>query len=144
MTTKYQKYGVPYSLTIEEFKYTYKEYHPNNDLFTYRCIHRSCKAYIKIKKNEIDTISDKSDNKKIYYELFNKHDHNKGEIISVEKASIKSNEDEEKLAITLPKQNIAQPLQFHTNNLRNNKIKYSFYKIKNLLQRIRERRYSEK
>ena len=67
MTTKYQKYGVPYSLTIEEFKYTYKEYHPNNDLFTYRCIHRSCKAYIKIKKNEIDKISFKSDNKKISY-----------------------------------------------------------------------------
>ena len=62
----------------------------------------------------------------ISYELFNRHEHDKGEIISVEKAYIKTNEEEEKLAITLLKQNITQPLEFHLNNLKNNKINYSF------------------
>ena len=33
MTTKYQQYGVPQSLTIAEFKYTYKEYHSKSDIF---------------------------------------------------------------------------------------------------------------
>ena len=44
----------------------------------------------------------------------------------------------EKLAINLIKQNITEPLEFHIKNFNKNNINYSYNKIKNLLQKIRE------
>ena len=51
--TRYEFYGVPQSLTIENNKYTYKIYLKDEKNFIYRCSHRECKAQITIDKENI-------------------------------------------------------------------------------------------
>ena len=59
-------------------------------------------------------------------------------IKTVDKDKILSIKEEKNLSISLIKQNITQPLDFYIKNLKNNKITYSYDKIKNLLKTIRE------
>ena len=73
----------------------------------------------------------------INFKIYNEHKHD-GQIINVSKEEIKTIQDLDKLAITLIEKNITQPLQFHIDNLKNNNILYTQFKIKNLLQLIRE------
>ena len=96
-----------------------------------------CKCYIKITKEEINSISCTEQNKKISYNLFNNHNHN-NEIIVVDSKNVKTEKEIEILAISLIKQNLTESLEFHVRNFKNNNIDYSSNKIKNLLQKIRE------
>ena len=73
----------------------------------------------------------------INFKIYNEHKHD-GQIINVSKEEIKTIQDLDKLAITLIEKNITQPLQFHIDNLKNNNILYTQFKIKNLLQLVRE------
>lgn len=59
MLTQYQIKGVPQSIILKGYKYSYKEYLSSNDLFKYRCINRSCKCFIKISKEMISKIQNK-------------------------------------------------------------------------------------
>ena len=137
METQYQRHGVPQSLIISDQKYSYKSYSEKENIFTYRCYHRICKCYIKITKEEINSISCTEQNKKISYNLFNNHNHN-NEIIVVDSKNVKTEKEIEILAISLIKQNLTESLEFHVRNFKNNNIDYSSNKIKNLLQKIRE------
>ena len=95
------------------------------------------KCYIKISKGQLDLINSEEGNKKITYEIFNNQVHNKREI-EVTQDNIRTEKENEILAISLIKQNITEPLEFHINNFKNNNIDYGYIKIKNLLQQVRE------
>lgn len=139
MQKQYEKYQVPQAIIIEQNKYCYKCFSIKSNLFTYRCIHRTCNCYIKISKEQIDLISDKNKNGNIIYNILNKHEHNiKEEIKITDKGNTRTVKEEEKLVISLIKQHIIQPLEFHIKNFDFNHIKYSYYHIKNLLQNVRE------
>ena len=137
METQYQKLGVLKSIIISNEKYSYKTYSEKEKIFTYRCFHRICKCYIKITKEEIDSLSSIDKKKQISFKLFNKHNH-KDEIIVIDSKNVSTEKELEILAISLIKQNLIESLEFHVRNFKNNNIEFSRNKIKNLLQKIRE------
>ena len=51
--TEYEKLGIPKSLTIKGFKYTFKTKLKDNKNFIYRCMHRKCGSQITIDKDNI-------------------------------------------------------------------------------------------
>ena len=146
-TKKYEQYGVPQSITLEDFKYTYKGNLKDEKNFIYRCIHRECKAQITIDKENILKILAKNENSSIEYkEGKNKHtcENKKREEKKEVKANLilSSNEINE-LGIKLIKQHIDKPLSFHLDNLKNNNIPFAKNKIKNLLEKYREESFPE-
>ena len=52
MSTKYEDQGVPQSITIQGYRYSYKEFISTANLYKYRCSIRSCKYFIKISKDK--------------------------------------------------------------------------------------------
>ena len=137
METQYQKLGVPKSIIISNEKYSYKTYSEKEKIFIYRCFHRICKCYIKITKEEIDSLSSIDKKKQISFKLFNKHNH-KDKISVIDSKNVSTEKELEILAISLIKQNLTESLEFHVRNFKNNNIEFSRNKIKNLLQKIRE------
>ena len=65
--TKYEFYGVPQSLTIGIYKYSYKVNTKEENSFIYRCVHRNCKAQITIDKDNILKALMKKENSSIIY-----------------------------------------------------------------------------
>ena len=76
--------------------------------------------------------------KKLNIHIFNEHSNRKGNEITIYSSNTIISNVLEKLAINLIKQNITEPLIFHIKNFNKNNINYSYNKIKNLLQKIRE------
>ena len=138
MDTAYQKYNVPQSLIIKDQKYTYKAFSNKQNTFTYRCLHRKCNSYIKISKDEIDKIGTNNKIEDIKFTSYNEHKHEKTENIIISSKDIKIKENLDNLAIKLIAQNILQPYEFHVKNFKMNNLNFKPYKIKNLLQLVRE------
>ena len=88
----------------------------------------------------ISKIQNEKNNKEeeIKYTIFNEHSNHKGNELSILSNNALISNDLEKLAINLIKQSITKPLEFHIKNFNNNNINYSYNKIKNLLQKIRD------
>ena len=102
MQTKYQKYGLPQSIIINKDKYSFKSCNQDTFISTYRCYHRTCKCYIKISKEQLDLINSEESNKKITFDIFYNHEHNKREV-EVTQENIRTEKENEILAISLIK-----------------------------------------
>ena len=61
---KYEQYGVPQYLILEDYKYTYKTNQKDEIRFIYRWSNRSCKAQITIDKINILKLTIKNLKKK--------------------------------------------------------------------------------
>ena len=138
MSTKYEVECVPQSVTIKGFRYSYKEYISTTNLYKYRCSNRSCKCFIKITKEELNKIKDQNNKQQIKYTIYNEHTNHKGKEINVSNNEIFTKNEMNNFAIKLIKNNITEPLEFHLKNLEINGVNYTYNKIKNLLQMIRE------
>ena len=134
----YEKNNMPQEIINGQNKYTYKDFLVKANKYRYRCIHRTCGCFIKISEEEVKKLKSGSQDKDINYEMFNQHSHKGTEITTIKANEIKTVEQIDNLAIMLIKQNITAPLDFHVKNFKNNNIDYSYNKIKNLLQKIRE------
>ena len=145
---KYEQYGVPQYLILEDFKYTYKTNLKDENSFIYRCNNRSCKAQITIDKNNILKLIIKNPKEKIEY-IKGKHEHNcaptkeKNLKTEVNVNSVLTNNEVNELGKKLIKQHLEKPLSFHIDNLHKNKIPFKRFKIKNLLKIFREETFPE-
>ncbi len=115
--------GVPSSLTISGYKYTFKTSKKNENEFIYRCQCRACKAQITINKDNILKILSNANIENISL-IKGKHELSckKNEVINVKADNINTEEKEKILARELILQNLNEPLTFHLNNLKNNNI----------------------
>ena len=140
--TVYNKLGVPQQLNINNETYTFKKEF-NNGIISYRCIHRKCKANLKIATEDARKINSKENNiQSIEFTLNNSHEnHPKDNKIQENIKDIKTEKDNLDLAYNLIKNSLDQPLLFHIKNLTSNNIKISRLKIKNILQELREGSY---
>ena len=64
---KYEQFGVPQAITIENNKYTYKGNLKDEKIFIYHCIHRDCKAQVTLDKDIILKVLAKKANHNIQY-----------------------------------------------------------------------------
>ena len=145
--TKYEFYGVPQSLTIGIYKYSYKVNTKDENSFIYRCVHRNCKAQITIDKDNIlKALMKKENSSIIYQEGKNPHSCQKPEVEKKKEINnnmiLTSNEIND-LGCKLIKQHIDKPLSFHLDNLKKNNIPFSKNKIKYYLQKYREESFPE-
>lgn len=145
---KYQHYGVPQSLFIEGYKYSYKTNSKDETKFIYRCNHRNSKAQIIINKENILKVIIKKGNANVEF-IKGKNSY----ICPSDKAnsnsdvlkpdSILTNEELNELGYNLIKQHLDKPLSFHMDILKKNKIPFEKFKIKNLLQKCIEESFPE-
>ena len=63
--TKYEELGLSQKIIISNEIYTFKKLYIN-DFVSYRCIHRNCKATIKISLEVAKKINNKVENNRIY------------------------------------------------------------------------------
>ena len=71
---KYEQFGVPQSITLENSKYTYKSNLKDGKNFIYRCFHKDCKAQITIDKDNILKALSNNEKYKLEYKIGkNKH-----------------------------------------------------------------------
>ena len=138
----YNKLGVPQQLNINNETYIFKK-ELNNGIISYRCIHRKCKANLKIANEDPRKIQSKENNiQSIEFTINNSHEnHPKENKIQKNIQDIRTKKDNLDLAYSLIKYSLDQPLLFHIRNLTSNHIKISRIKINNKLQELREDSY---
>ena len=140
--------GVPQSLIIEDYKYTYKTNQKDETNFIYRCRNRNFKVQINIDKNNILKTILKNPKTKVGF-IKGKHEHNcpakkeKARKQEVNANAILINNEINEMGYNLIKQHLEKPLSFHLDNLKKNKIPFKRYKIKNLLRKFREGTFPE-
>ena len=74
----------------------------------------------------------------IKYTVYNEHNNHKGKEVTISNNEIITKTEMNDLAIKLIRNNITESLEFHIKNLNTNGVNYSYNKIKNLLQMVRE------
>lgn len=139
----YIKQNVPRYITIKGNDIYYKDPPLKNDIFVYRCRKAKCKYYIKINRDNLKKIEEKNhDIEYIEVNAHNKHN-NSNEIVNLENEEniIRTEKENNSLAEKLIKTNINEPLDFHLQNFKLNKINWKKNKIKNLLYTIKESIY---
>ena len=137
--TKYDELGIPKNIIIQNNTFCFKK-EIINEYVSYRCIHRKCKAGLKISIENAKKIEDKEGAlNTIDFSINGEHtNHPNEKNIIIEGEKIKTENKMIEMAKMLIKQNIQNPLSFHIQNLETNNIKISKIKIKNLLQNFRE------
>ena len=119
---KYEQFGVPQSITIINYKYTYKGNLKDEKNCIYRCIHRDCKAQITIDNDNILNVLAKNDNLNIQYTSGkNKHSceiNKKEEKKEIPANLILTSNEINELGMKLIKNHIDKPLSFHLDNLK--------------------------
>ena len=137
--TKYEELGIPKNIIIQNNTYSFKK-ELLNDNVSYRCIHRKCKAGLKISIANAKKIEDNEGAlNTIDFSINGEHtNHPNEKNIVLEGEKVKTEKKLIEMAKILIKQNIQNPLSFHIQNLESNNIKISKIKIKNILQNFRE------
>ncbi len=132
---EYIKQNVPRYIIIKGNDIYYKHPPLKNDVFEYRCRKAKCNYYIKINRENLKKIEEKKNNLEfIEVNTHNKHN-NSNEIVNLENTDKIARTEKENfsLAEKLIKTNLNEPLDFHIQNFRLNKINWKKNKIKNLL-----------
>ena len=139
---KYEVLGVPQKIMFKSEVYSFKKELTNNFL-SYRCVHRQCKASLKLSTETAKQIESKiNENSKIDATLIGIHEnHPQEQSIEENLDKIKNEKEMKDLAKALIKKNLELPLSFHIKNLDTNKLKFSNVKIKNMLQTLREENF---
>ena len=140
---EYIKQNVPRYITIKGNDIYYKHQPLKNDVFVYGCRKAKCNYYIKINRENLKKIEEKKDNLEfIEVNTHNKHN-NSNEIVNLENTDTIARTENENISLAekLIKTNLNEPLDFHIQNFRLNKINWKKDKIKNFLYTIRESTY---
>ena len=116
----YKKLNIPRSLNIMGYNLTYKDPPLKGELYRYRCRTKNCNFFIKINKENITKLQNNEND--IQYIEMNVHTNHKEIKYIIDDGDIKSEEQIKKIATNLIKLNLKEPLSFHINNLKNNKI----------------------
>ena len=135
----YQLRNVPRSIFIKGYELTYKDPPLKNNIFKYRCRKQGCNYSVKIDKENLSKLEE--NNKDITYVENNTHIHKSYNNISINIEKVLNENQALVLAEKLIRTNINEPLNFHIENLHNNKINFHKSKIRKILYSIREEKY---
>ena len=116
----YKKYQVPRLLNIKGYDITFKNPPLSGEIFRYRCWTNKCNYFIKINHENITKLLNKE--KEVEFEEVNSHTNHKEVKNIIKNSEIKTEEEIKILTKVLIKMNLKEPLNFHIENLKNNKV----------------------
>ena len=137
---KEYQFNYPKYIYIKGHDLNFKSPILKNNTYRYRCKNHQCKYFIKNKEENLHKIL--NNEKEVNYIECNEHENHKEAMkVKISSDNIVTEEEINKLAYQLILNNINQPLSFHLDNLKNNKINWKKNKIRNLLYNIRESKF---
>ena len=109
--TKYEKLGIPQQIILQNGTYSFKK-ELINSYVTYRCVHRACKANIKISIDNAKKLFDKNQSiSSIEFTLNGEHEQHPAKTTIIENTeNIKTEKENINLAKQLINKNIDLPL----------------------------------
>ena len=129
---------LPKYLTLGEYTYTFKAKKVNYN-YAYRCKNRKCGVIININEENIVKILKKEKNTKIEYQKVSSKEHScdKNDK-SINIKDVNTSSEDYALASDIIKNNLDKSLEWHIQNLQNNRIILTRNQIKGILQKFRD------
>ena len=129
-------------INIKGYELNFKSPILKNNIYRYRCKNLKFKYFVKIDGTNLKKLLNKD--KDITFMEFNQHENHKDEMkIQTNTDIILTVDDLNKFAKQIIINNINKPLQFHLDNLKNNKINWKKGKVRNLLYKIHEETFQK-